>query len=302
MNPPAIALVSDSAIVVVVGLAAGLSTGMVAWLLTRSIANLPPEDRTWLDRPPALVRFVWWPTRWIAHVIGPLLPPAYGEVLLVRMRLAGLDYALSPAQLVAHRIVFAALGAALGSCLGASWQAGQPWFIALAGAATGLLFTWSWFRDRALSRRRELLKTLPFFLDLITLCVEAGLNLTSALQQAVAKGPAGPLRDEFERVLRDRRAGKSRADALRAFSERLNEAAVTQFVSAIIQAENMGMSLGPVLRAQGEQRRDERFARAEKAAMEAPVKMLLPLIAFIFPCTFLVLGFPIVVKFMQMGL
>lgn len=302
MNPPAIPLLGDSAIVAVIGLATGLGTGLIAWLMARSITSLPPEDRTWLDRPPALVRVVWWPTRWIGHVIGPWLPPAYRELLLARMRLAGLDYALSPDQLLAHRIVFAAVGAVLGGWLGASWQAGTPWVSALAGAAIGPLFAWSWFRDRTLSRRRLLLKTLPFFLDLITLCVEAGLNLTSALQQAVAKGPAGPLRDEFERVLRDRRAGKSRADALRAFADRLDEAAVTQFVSAIIQAENMGMTLGPVLRAQGEQRSNERFARAEKAAMEAPVKMLLPLIAFIFPCTFLVLGFPIVVKFMQMGL
>ncbi len=302
MNTPPTTLLAGPAVVAMVGLATGLCTAIVTWLLSHSIARLPPEDRTWLDRPPALVRVVWWPTRWLAHVIDPLLPPGYRNRLLVRMRLAGLDYALSPAQLVAHRIVVATVGAALGGWLGTSWQLRSPWILALPGAAAGLLLTWSWFRDRMLSRRRHLLKTLPFFLDLITLCVEAGLNLSSALQQASAKGPSGPMRDEFGRVLRDVRAGKSRADALRALSDRLNESAVTQLVSAIIQAENMGMSLGPVLRAQGEQRRNERFARAEKAAMEAPVRMLLPLIAFIFPCTFLVLGFPIMVKFMQMGL
>ena len=71
---------------------------------------------------------------------------------------------------------------------------------------------------------------------------------------------------------------------------------------AVIQAERMGMNLGPVLRAQADQRRSERFLRAEKLAMEAPVKMLFPLIAFIFPCTFLVLFFPIVMKFMNSGL
>ena len=83
---------------------------------------------------------------------------------------------------------------------------------------------------------------------------------------------------------------------------RLREPSITAFTTAVIQAESMGMSLGPVLRAQADQRRSERFLRAEKMAMEAPVKMLFPLIAFIFPCTFIVLFFPIVIKFMHSGL
>ena len=149
-------------------------------------------------------------------------------------------------------------------------------------------------------RRKDLLKTLPFYLDMITLCVEAGLNLSGALRQATLKGPPGVLRDEFQRILRDVRAGRSRTDALRQFARRMGEPSVTAVVSSIVQAENTGMNLGPILRAQADQRRTERFLRAEKLAMEAPVKMLLPLIAFIFPCTFIVLGFPIAMMFMDM--
>ena len=118
----------------------------------------------------------------------------------------------------------------------------------------------------------------------------------------VLKGPKGAMRDEFQRLLRDIRAGKSRATSMRDMAERLNEAPISHFVTAVIQAEKMGMNLGPVLRAQAEQRRVERFHRAEKLAMEAPVKMLLPLIAFIFPCTFIVLFFPIAMQFMHSGL
>jgi tight adherence protein C len=103
-------------------------------------------------------------------------------------------------------------------------------------------------------------------------------------------------------VLRDRRAGKSRVDALRDMASRVSEPAVGSLVTALVQSETLGMDLGPILRAQAEQRRAERFASAEKLAMEAPVKMLLPLIAFIFPCTFIVLGFPIAIKFLRMGL
>ena len=115
-------------------------------------------------------------------------------------------------------------------------------------------------------------------------------------------GPVGVMRNEFQRILRDMRAGKSRSDAMRDMALRVNDPSVTNFTNAVIQAERMGMSLGPVLRAQADQRRSERFLRAEKLAMEAPVKMLFPLLAFIFPCTFIVLFFPIVMKFMHSGL
>ena len=283
-------------------LSIGLCVALVALLTARAIAAIPPEDRSWLDRRPAFVGWLWWPTRWIAHLGGARLPARLHRRTLARLRIAGLDYVMTPAQLLAHRIA-AALALGLAGAIAAAllpW-AGIPAGFVVGGAA-GLLLALSWFNDRVQRRRSQLLKTLPFFLDLVTLCVEAGLNLTGAFQQAVAKGPAGPLRDGLQRVLRDIRAGKSRADALRELAERLDEPALGQLVSAIIQAENMGMSLGPVLRAQAEQRRMERFALAEKKAMEAPVKLLLPLIAFIFPCTFLVLGFPIALKFMQMGL
>jgi len=174
--------------------------------------------------------------------------------------------------------------------------------VALAGALVGWFYPAIWLRDRLGLRKRELLKALPFFLDIVTLCVEAGLNMQGAMNQAVAKGPKGALRDEFQRVLRDIRAGKGRAESLRDMAERLTEPSVTNFTTAVIQAESMGMSLGPVLRAQAEQRRSERFLRAEKLAMEAPVKLLFPLIAFIFPCTFIVLFFPIVMKLLDAGL
>ena len=103
-------------------------------------------------------------------------------------------------------------------------------------------------------------------------------------------------------AVRDVRAGRSRTDALRTLADRMDEAVISSFVAAVIQAEQTGMALGPILRAQAEQRRNERFSRAEKLAMEAPVKLLFPLIAFIFPCTFLVLGFPIAMKFLHMGM
>ena len=126
-------------------------------------------------------------------------------------------------------------------------------------------------------------------------------STTSAKSTAPLGFPPGALKDEFARLLRDVRTGKPRAEALRELAQRMNLPAVSNFVATLIQAEATGMSLGPILRAQAEQRRVERFARAEKLAMEAPVKLLFPLIAFIFPCVFAILMFPIVMKFMAAG-
>lgn len=275
---------------------------VIAWVLGRAAASVPQEDRQYKDPPPLGFRLVWWPLQWIAHYLDALLPARQQQALATRLRKAGLDYALKPAQFVAARIVCALVVVALAAwALHALAPQRQGLLLPLlpGAALAGWCYPGLWLSDRLQLRRKELLKTLPFFLDIVTLCVEAGLNLQGALMQAVAKGPKGVLRDEFQRVLRDIRAGQARAPSLRAMAQRLDEPAVSHFATAVIQAESMGMSLGPVLRAQADQRRSERFLRAEKLAMEAPVKMLFPLLAFIFPCTFIVLFFPIAMKLLH---
>lgn len=290
----------------------GLSVALVAWLISKAFADVPTEDREYKDPPPLGFRLAWLPIQWIAHYIAPLGSAKGRAALLVKLRRAGLDYSISPAQFHASRLLLAVIVAAvfiwvLGSFdhpkLGSyGLSASLYWQVGVAGALFGWIYPAIWLSDRLGARKRELLKTLPFYLDIITLCVEAGLNMQGAMNQAVAKGPKGVLRDEIQRVLRDIRAGKGRATSLRDMAERLSESSVTNFTTAVIQAESMGMNLGPILRAQAEQRRSERFLRAEKLAMEAPVKLLFPLIAFIFPCTFIVLFFPIVMKFLDSGI
>lgn len=232
--------------------------------------------------------------------IAPLLSVRSRFVRLERLRRAGLDRALSAEQFVAGRLVAAALGAAL---IAVAWSARgiAPPIALVAAALLGHMLPETWLRDRIEARRRAVLRELPFYLDVITLAVESGLNLGSALAQAVDKGPRGPLRDELGRVLRDLRAGRSRDEALRALAERLAIPAIGSLVAALLVAEKQGVALGPVLRAQAEQRRNERFARAEKLAMEAPVKMLPPLLLFIFPCTFAMLLFPLASRMIQEG-
>jgi tight adherence protein C len=238
--------------------------------------------------------------QWLAHYLAPWLSAQRQAKLLIRLRIAGVDFALNPAQYLAGRLWWGLICGLVGVWLAASLHLPGLWPF-IAGFLIGLIYPAVWLKDRIDLRRRQALKSLPFMLDLITLCVESGLNLNGAIGQAVDKGPAGALKDEFARLLRDVRAGKPRSEALRELAARMDMPAVSNFVATLIQAEATGMSLGPILRAQADQRRIERFARAEKLAMEAPVKMLFPLIAFIFPCVFAILLFPIVMKFMASG-
>ena len=287
----------ENFIIFLITASSSLCVLLMFWLSSRLVSAVPEQDRTWNDSPPLGFKMVWWPIRWFAHYLAPFITQKSYDLKLAQLRQAGLDYALNPGQYLSGRIVWGILFASLIYWIAASFKLYSALMI-LISFAFGFYYPAIWLTDLIKLRRKQMLKALPFYLDIITLCVESGLNINGALQQAVAKGPKGVLQAEFQRVLRDIRAGSNRSDALRSMAQRLNHAAVSSFTSTLIQAEATGMSLGPVLRAQSEQRRNERFTHAEKIAMEAPVKLLFPLIVFIFPCVFIILLFPIAMKIM----
>jgi tight adherence protein C len=281
--------------------AAALAASLAVLAVRKAFVEVPTEDRQFLDPPPGMLRMVWPLIQLVSFRLAPLLSVSYRQKTQLLLRYAGLDYALSPEQFFASKILAAGLCALVLQFLLAPHGGASLFWLAIVFVC-GFIYPDLWLRDQREARQRRILKALPLYLDIVTLCVEAGLNLTSALTQAVQKGPQNPLKQELNRVLRDVRTGRPRAEAFRGLAERLQMPAISSVVSALITAERQGSALGPILRAQSEQRRTERFQRAEKLAMEAPVKMLFPLIAFIFPCTFAVIGFPIAMKFMQEGL
>jgi tight adherence protein C len=146
----------------------------------------------------------------------------------------------------------------------------------------------NWLRKRAASRQQKIQRSLPDTLDLITVSVEAGLGLDAALSKVVEK-TRGPLRDEFGRVLNEVSLGKLRRQALKDLAARVDVPDLNSFVSAIVQADQMGLGVAEVLRAQADEVRLRRRQRAEETAMKAPVKMLFPLVACIFPAMMTVL-------------
>ena len=136
---------------------------------------------------------------------------------------------------------------------------------------------------------------MPSFVDLLCLGLDCGMNLQGSVQLALGHLPVGALRSEWNRMLLDMRSGMGRAEALRQLSARVNIPAVRQLVSTLAQGERVGLSLTRVLGDFARHERARRMMTAEKQAMRAPVKMLIPLSLCIFPCTFLILGFPVLV-------
>ena len=161
----------------------------------------------------------------------------------------------------------------------------------------GALLPWIWLRDCEKRRKRLIRNALPYALDLLTLSVEAGLDFTSALARIIRRQPDTPLSQELGETLRQIQIGVPRAEALRDLHERVVMEEVFSVTSALIQADELGASLGPILRIQADQFRVRRAQAAEKAAMEAPVKLLFPLICFFFPATFIMIFGPVFLQF-----
>jgi tight adherence protein C len=145
-----------------------------------------------------------------------------------------------------------------------------------------------WLDNRVRFRQKMTLKSLPDAFDLVTTCVEAGLGLEAALAR-VAEKVEGPFGEELTMMLHEVSLGRLRREAMKDLGERVGLPDLTAFINAVIQAESMGTSIAAVLRVQADQMRVKRRQRAEQQAQAAPIKMMFPLVLFIFPCMFLVI-------------
>jgi tight adherence protein C len=162
------------------------------------------------------------------------------------------------------------------------------------GALFGYILPEFWLGRRVRARQHAILLMIPDALDLLTISVRAGLGFDAALAKVVEK-LQGPLSDEFRRALAEVRVGKARREALRDIVPRTEVVPLTNFIGAIIQAEQLGVSISKVLQVQSEQLRIERRQRAEEMAAKAPIKMLFPLVGCIFPSLFIVILGPAII-------
>ncbi len=230
----------------------------------------------------------------LADLVLRVNPRMSAEAVGMKLQGAGLGKKITPTGFLAAKGVFALTGGALALLLiGAAGSMGLLFglFIVLVG-----FFGPDYLVSMYARRRRELLRAaLPDALDLLAVSVEAGLGLDGAISK-LTEHMEGPLAEEFGLTLSEMRIGESRGEALRRLGERSDTPEVSSFTRAIIQADQLGTSLGRILRVQAADTRLRRQAAAEERAMKAPIKMLFPTVLFIFPAMFLVILGPAILN------
>ena len=227
----------------------------------------------------------------VSTQVAKQIPRAYSDRLERRIQMAGGLSGLTPARLVATSLLGGGLTLTTALLLA---LAHTHWLVVVLLPAVGFALPFLWLDDRVRERHHAILRHLSFHIDLLTLSVEAGLDFTAAIGKIVERGKNGPLKDEFRLMLSEIRVGKKRSEALRAMAERAQLVQLSSFIAALVQADKMGMSIGKVLRIQSDTVRIERSQRAERRANEAPVKILIPLVLFIFPTIWIILAGPLV--------
>jgi tight adherence protein C len=257
----------------------------LAWSLRSDLLGPVSVDRR---RRGTLPVALWLPTRLVApltQAVNVDLPRGWHRWLERALRRAGADAQIRPVDWCLLPVPWLIVVAMVAMS--------TPWpfaTFALCGSFS-LVAPWIWLRDATQRRESTVLRELPLYLDLLALALESGATLLLALRMSLPRAPEGPLREALTGLLGDLQAGRARIEAIEALQRRVDFVCVQPLTTAMIQAQRSGAGLADLLRLQSEQRGHERFHRAEQLAMQAPVKMLGPLVLCIFPGTFIVLGF-----------
>ena len=258
--------------------------GAVRRAATYGRFRLPGNER----RIPFRERVIMPATSSLAGLVLRLNPKTTVETVRLRLLSAGLNNRISVNTFLASKAVGAALGLLLGVMFGVS--VGPLGAIVFTGAfAVGGFMLPSFLLSAKTRRRRERIKAeLPDALDLLAVSVEAGMGFDGALVK-LTEHMEGSLVEEFGFMLGEMRVGEGRQEALKKLAERVDTPEISSFTRAIIQADQLGISLGRILRVQAADTRLRRQAAAEEKAMKAPIKMLFPTVLFIFPAMFIVI-------------
>jgi len=233
--------------------------------------------------------------------MGRFLPQKGIDNIEKRLIIAGSPGNLGPYEFISIQIalcvVFGVGGAFLTQLLDFGYirSALGGAFIALLGYNLPRLY----LKNKTQQRQKDIQRNLPDVIDLLTVSVEAGLGFDSAIAKVTTK-IKGEIAREFTIVLKEIKMGKARRDALKDMVSRTQVDDLSNFIGAVVQADQLGVSMGNMLRIQSGQMRVNRRQRAEEKAMKAPIKMLFPMVFFIFPCIFIVLLGPAVIQLIKM--
>lgn len=295
-------------------LASALS-GLAVFLIVQGIARRRQPDERWQQlaasyervvrlrelelQKPFRERVLRPGVRRLLRTFSRISPAMNLEQVQRRLVMAGEPGGLSALDFMGLRVLAAGLG-----MLAAIWLTAVrdlPWstglLFALAGLLLGFIYPNLWLNRRIRSRQQAIRRALPDAIDLITVAVNAGLGFDAAMAR-VAERWQNPLTEEIDRALYEMSLGVPRAEALRHMAERTGVEELASFVAVLVQAERLGASIAEVLESQARSMRMRRRQWAEEQARKAPVKMLIPLVLFIFPALFVVILGPAVPRIM----
>ena len=224
----------------------------------------------------------------VAGFVLKLNPKTTVESVRVKLLAAGMSDRISVNAFLAAKGVFAVVGLLFGLLFGLPNGAGMMLITMVGGPVGGFMLPDFALSMKARARREKVRAELPDALDLLAVSVEAGLGFDGAIAKLV-EHMDGALTEEFNLALGEMRIGESRQEALKKMAQRVDTPEVSTFTRAIVQADQLGISLGRILRVQAADTRLKRQAAAEEKAMKAPIKMLFPTVMFIFPAMFLVI-------------
>ncbi|MDO9129670.1 MAG: type II secretion system F family protein [Anaerolineales bacterium] len=232
--------------------------------------------------------------RSMGNLSARFTPQHQVESTAISLELAGNPGRLDASNFLALRFVAAGLFGGLlflFFLFSSNWSVSRELITSLIFTILGFFFPQLWLRSKIDRRQKEIRKALPDALDLLTICVEAGLGFDAAMAKVNEKWD-NELALALGRAIREIQLGKLRREALRDMSDRIGIPEMTSFVAAVIQSEQLGVSMARVLRIQADQMRVKRRQRAEEEARKAPIKMILPMGIFIFPSIMIVLLTP----------
>jgi len=211
---------------------------------------------------------------------------------------AGLKKHIEPEHFVASKLWFA-FEVAIFALLLSIFAKEPPSPLLLGGGVIGAFFLPNMHINSLREKRQfEIRIAMPFVVDLLTLSIEAGLDFMGAISKVVERAPRGPFIEELSTLLKDIQLGKSRSEAMKEMSDRIDMLEMSSFVAVLVSSDQMGASIGQALRGQSDSMRSERMSRAEKLGAQASQKILIPLVIFILPATMLMIFGPIVVGFL----
>lgn len=263
------------------------------------IDQIREDDEDILKRP-FLDRTIGVLSQWLVKTISRLTPQKMRDELQLKLEKAGNPRGLKPGDILALQGI-----SGFGVCI-TSWFALDTLNFSASDSAlmipaltlTAVYLPWFILARMASERQDKIKRSLPDIMDLLVISVEAGLAFEMALMKVVERF-RGPVSDEFQRAIGEMQLGKSRKEALKDMAIRINITEISSLINAIVQSEQLGVGLSGVLRMQSDLIREKRQQYIEEQAMKAPVKIIFPLVFFIFPCMLIILLGPAMLNIMK---